>query len=430
MDSQGLFEYVEEQLEHNPVLEPVDSYEDVDERNYKGAPEDVDWELELGKKVQFKEPAEEILDDIHCFMVDKSAVKLTLKEHLLFQLHALELDQKRMLIGEYIIDNIDENGYLTVGIRELASILKVSVLKAGKVLERVQSFDPPGVGARNLRECLIIQLRQMKKEDKSLFNIIENHLDDLAANRINQVAKMTGIDVQKVIEFFNIIRSLDPKPGREFYNIGNVKYIIPDIIIKKISDKFDVALNEEAIPIVNINEYYKRIIMDEVSHETRKFIQNKIDSANWLMKCLQNRRDTIMQVAECILRKQHEFFLKGRKFIKPLLVKTIADEMRIHETIINKAVNDKYLQCTWGIFELRYFFTGRISNDQGEKATGKEIRDMIRELISEEDKETPYSDNEITEILRSNGINTSRSAIARHRNAMDIPASAKRKRKK
>lgn len=353
--SQELYKYVEEQMENNPVLELAEDERYIDDNFYI----DMDDETELGEATSANTIIEEqsLYNNeymyIHPRLMPKSM--LSLKEHLILQLHISNLEENQISIGEYLINNIDENGYLTVGLPEVAKYFNVSISKVNKVLKHVQNFDPPGVCARDLKECLLIQLKQKNIKDKNIINIIENHMNDLAAGDIDKVAEKTGLKRTTVEEIFDYIKTLEPKPGREFFETCNADYIIPDVIVKKSKTKLEVHINEDSIPLLNINEYYGRILASDVSNDVKNFIKTRLDSAKWLIKCIDQRKEVIKKVADSIVSKQSEFFHRGREFLKPLSAKEIAEDVDMHESIVSSIVNGKYIQCVWGIFEMRYF---------------------------------------------------------------------------
>ncbi|MCX7708563.1 MAG: RNA polymerase factor sigma-54 [Clostridia bacterium] len=428
MTSQELFEFVEEELEKNPVLEVLENAEDSENGFTADALDEQEWEDYDDYKGTSEQQDAGIYTEYNGVNMERRSIKLTLKEHLMFQLHTSEIEKEQLLIGEYLIDNIDENGYLEMELSEAAACFNVSVSKVGRVLGLIQTFDPPGIGARNLKECLLIQLRQINCRDDAVIEIVENHLDELASNKIHQVSKITKLDVQRVKEAFDYIKTLEPKPGRSFGNNEEIKYIIPDVIVKKVNGSFEVIVNDDAIPLIGINSYYRRVMDQNLNAEARKFLQSKFDCAQWLIKCIEQRRNTLRKVAESILKRQIEFFERGRQHIRPLTMKEIAGEIGMHESTISRTVNSKYLQCTWGIFEMRYFFSGRISAVSGEAVASRSIKDQLIEIIRKEDKKNPLNDSEIAEIFNTKGLNISRRTVAKYRAEMDIPAVSKRKR--
>lgn len=355
MNTQELFKYVEEQLELNPVLEVLESEEwhcgDIGPTET----ELLEWSGEAAYDNVMDE-GEENSGPVNDQLVDRSTTRLSLKEHLLLQLHMAAFDERQTLIGEYLIYNIDENGYLTLELTEAARHFHVPVRKIKEVLGRIQSFDPPGIGARDLKECLLIQLRQMEGVSKVTVDIVENYLDDLACNRIPLIARETGLSVERIAGILEFIKTLEPRPGREFYNNGDLKYTVCDIVIKEIEKKYEVLVNEEAYPALKINEYYRKVLNRDTGEETRNYIQNRICSAVWLIKCLEQRKNILRRIGALIVDELPDFFKKGRDFLKPVSIGAAAKSIGLHRTVLAKAIKEKYLQCKWGNFELQRFF--------------------------------------------------------------------------
>jgi len=353
--SRELYKYIEEQLESNPMLEIA---EDV---KYTGD----DFYISFDDEGQLNEIFNDDLEPVGQGAYRKNytfgykalmpRMKLSLKDHLLLQLHTYGLDDNQVSIGEYIINNVDENGYLTIKLTKVAKFFNVTINNVKKVLKLLQTFDPPGVCARDLKECLLIQLQQRNIKDKNMEYIIENHINDLAEGNMDKVVESTGLERNTVEKVFDYIKTLEPKPGREFFGNCDVDYIIPDVIVKKTKNGLDIHINEDSIPVLNTNEYYYKILSADIGNDVKKFIKSKIDSAKWLIKCLEQRKEIIKKVAEAIIKKQPDFFLKGNKSIKPLSISEIADDVEIHESIIASVINEKYIQCMWGVYEMAYF---------------------------------------------------------------------------
>lgn len=378
MSSQELFEYVEEQIEENPVLTYTGDEVEIQESEFVDpdiamvSEEDdnslVDDSMMNNSAINDSVMNDSVINDSmmndssvndpakNDFRVDEPVEALSLKDHLLYQLRASGLDKQQEDIAEYIIDNIDENGYLTAGLPEVSKYFNIPAIKVQKVLKIVQSLDPPGICARNLKECLIIQMDQMENIDRDAVEIVNKYLDGLAANNISGVAENMGLSVEKVEEIFNFIRTLEPKPGREFYTVENTECIVPDVYAKKTENKFEVSVNQDSIPQLGISKYYLRILEDELNKESEKFIQNKINTANWLIKCIDMRQTITKKAAEYIVRNQLEFLEKGKKYIKQLSLRSAAEECSLHEHILKQILEDKYLQCSWGNFEMKFFF--------------------------------------------------------------------------
>lgn len=356
MNSQELFEYVEEQLEMNPVLEVYEKGSGWDEDSNMIYVGDFDWDDNdhaAGGNADFEEAGE---GKTYSRRNVNPVYRLSMKEHLMFQLHTADLERSKILIGEYLINNINENGYLAIELQEVAEQFNAPIHEVEEVLEYVQTFDPPGICARNLKECLLIQLRHKGNTDRNVVRIVERHLCGLAANQIAEVARITGLTYEKVNEAFNIIRSLEPKPGRAFSTSVGVKFIIPDVIVKKNLRNFEVIINEDSVPLIGINSYYRNIMSRSTCVETCKYIQDMIDSGVWLVNCIEERIKILMRLAEYIVQRERDFFERGSGCRKKLDIQSASKDVGIHESILARCVAGKYLQCQWGIFEMRYFF--------------------------------------------------------------------------
>jgi RNA polymerase sigma-54 factor len=337
MNSQELMNYVDSQLESNPALElPPEELpeEDCEEKN---SPENTDDDTDA--------PAE------------TTGSALSLKEHLLIQLHALHMDKNGLEIGEYLIDNTDENGYLAVEIREVADFFKIPQEKVLKVLELLHSFDPPGICARNLTECLLLQLAQMDDADPAAIQVVQDHLEKLAAGDDKGVAKATGLSPERVRNIFLQVRSLEPKPGREYYVSEAGRVLQPDFIVRENGSGLQALENMEAFPDVCISESFKADAETLAAAEGGRFVHESVQSAVWLMKCLEQRKRIIYEIAEKFLEYENEFFKDGPNHRKLLDKPTFAASLDIHETILDKAIKGKYLQCKWGIFGYGSFFS-------------------------------------------------------------------------
>lgn len=354
MSCDELYRYVEQQLESNPVL---DLEEDTGAEHFEEylAAMEAEQLSEPDNNGNFDGQEDEGYNQSTEFAPDVQANRLTLKEYLTIQLNSTSFDEEQMIIGEYLIGNTDEDGYLTVNLQEVAAFFNTPVRKVTEVLERLQDFDPPGVLARNLRECLILQLKQMKEVDSVTINVVDNYLSELADNNISVVSENTGIEKSEVAEIFKLIKTLEPRPGREFYQGSCMGCDLPDVIVRRIGDSFKVLLNEDVLPLVNINKYYIKLVNTDISGEARVFIQGRINNAIWLMKCIEHRKQLLRKITECIVSRQREFFQKGKKYLKNLDVNTVANETGLHPSMVRYTSERKNVQCCWGIFELDFF---------------------------------------------------------------------------
>lgn len=348
MTSQELFDHVEKQLEINPVIDVNSAYPEESAQEES----DDDWEESRdGEEAETGEGAFRSYDG-----TDDPEGKLSLKDYLLLQLHSANLQKDQLRTGEYLIDNVDENGYLSISLTEAAEYFGVPVRRVLEVLELIQSFDPPGICSRSLRESLCIQLRQMKCDDTDVFTIVENYLDDLAAGRFSRITRQTGLKRGKLREILQVIRSLEPKPGREFYRNGGFKVQMPDVILKEIDGLYRPIINEEAFPVVNINSFYRQMAENERGSEAEKFLQSRMNNALWLIKCIEQRKSILMQITQHIIQENTEFFSKAVNRPKLVSFLKAAEKLEMHETILRKAISGKFIQCSWGILEIAEFF--------------------------------------------------------------------------
>ncbi|RBP41603.1 RNA polymerase factor sigma-54 [Garciella nitratireducens] len=425
-----LNQLIEQELQKNPMIDLIEEQftnEELDKESQEDTKE-IDWEKYFDHNDTYYGGQREVNDQEYN---QENYVKdsITLKEHLQFQLHISVVKPKYKKIGEYIIECIDNNGYLTVDIEEIAQILNEKLSDVENILYLIQSFDPSGVGARNLRECLSIQLKQMNYWDERMKKIIYNHLEDLANNRFQRISKKLGISCKEIQDIKDFIKTLEPKPGRIFATDQDVRYIIPDAYIKKIGDEYLVIINDSANPRLRINHFYKTLLKQEdKSSLTSKYLREKLESAMWLIKSIEQRRSTLYNVVSSILEVQKDFFEQGVTALKPLTLKEIAEKLEIHESTVSRATNGKYVQTPKGLFELKYFFNSGIESKSGDTMASQGIKNMIKEIIEREDSSKPISDQKIADILKDKGIKISRRTVAKYRDEMGILSSSKRKR--
>lgn len=350
----------------------------------------------------------------------------SLYDHLKFQIGLYKLTNKEREVCEYIIDSLDENGYLKLHIDEIIKQTNVEEDLAQKSIRIVQQLEPSGVGARNLEECLLIQLENMNIKDELLENIIKNDLELLALKKYKEISKKYKISLEECVQFASKIQKLEPKPGLKYSYIKN-SYIVPDVIVEKIDNEYIVYTNEKDTYNIKINNFYKEVLKNsQKDDQAKEFIKEKLNSAMNLIKNIENRKSTILKISKEILNQQKDFFEKGSKHLRPLTLKDIAENIGFHESTISRGVNGKYMLTPYGVFELKYFFSsGSYSSDEGTASTS--IKKFIEEIIKEENKKRPYSDDKISYILEQKGIKIARRTIAKYREELNIPSSSKRK---
>ncbi|KPU26467.1 DNA-directed RNA polymerase subunit sigma-24 [Caloranaerobacter sp. TR13] len=425
-----LLQFIEQELEKNPLLE-VESGESKVEReiDLDKIKSEINWKEYLGQYDDASYSRGYKENDSNDWILENYITyKTTLKEHLLFQLNLTLFNEMEKKIGEFIIESLDENGYLRVTTDEIANQLNIENNQVENVLRIIQTFDPVGVGAKDLKECLKIQLEDRKIKDPYVYKVLDSYLEEIGCNKLTKIAKELGISIKKVQWICDLIKSLEPKPGRSFISSSeDVKFIKPDVTLEIIDDEYIIYVNDVTAPRLTVNNYYRRLLNQAIEEDIVKFIKGKLDSALWLIKSIEQRRMTIYKVVDAIVRHQREFFEKGKIALKPLSLKIVADELGIHESTVSRAINGKYIQTPRGIFELKFFFSRGVSSNQGE-ISSTSVKSIIKELVENEDPRKPLSDQKITDILRNQNIKISRRTVAKYRDELNIPSSNLRKR--
>lgn len=413
MSSFELEEEIRKELQENPLLEVENN-------------DEIHWE-EYFKK--FENRGNNIINyDLDKEISLENIVKneASLYDYIKMQLGLYNLGIKERKICEYIIDCLNKDGYLDIDKKYIIKELEIDNDLFLKSLNKIQRLEPSGIGARNLSECLLIQIKNKDIKDDILESIIKEDLDNIGKNKVKQISKKYNLSMEECLKYINIIRGLEPKPGRFFSNEKSI-YIQPDVIVRKINNEFIVYMNEVGNFNLSINNYYKSILINPSSDENAKeFIKNKLNYATSLIKNIETRNNTILKIAEVILKKQEEFFLKGPKYIKPMKLKDIASELGYHESTISRGVNSKYMLTPFGLFEFKYFFTTSIQSES-EEISSRKIKNLIKDIINEENKLKPLSDDNICKELKNKGVILARRTIAKYREEMGIPSSSKRK---
>jgi RNA polymerase sigma-54 factor len=354
--------------------------------------------------------------------------KGTLIDHLLWQLHMGRFSQDEVLIGEEIIGNIDESGYLRASEEEIAQACNFDSEKVPPVLERIKEFDPTGVGARDLRECLLIQARFLGMQGSVVERILLDHLNDLETRKYKQIARDLGVDINQVLMASKIIAGFDPRPGR-IYGSEEVQYISADIFVYKVGEEYVVMLNDEGLPNLRLSPYYSEVKGNaNVDSRAEEYINDKVRSAMWLIKSIQQRQRTIYKVAKSIIRFQREFLDQGIEYLRPLVLRDVADDIGMHESTISRVTTNKYMQTPQGLFELKYFFNSGLSTSEGDFVASESVKNRIKEIIEKEDPRKPLSDQKIAELLSGQTVNIARRTVTKYRELLRIGSSSERKR--
>ena len=437
-NSQELEEFVSKELMENPLLEQTRQEEPEEERSREEQDDTIDFE-ELREKIMeadyddisYAQWKEKPSDDQVMTFDQYTSKEETLSDHLMMQLGLSRLDDLDMKIGRFLIDALDDNGYLTMEIPQVCQVFGTDEEEVEKVLKVIQGFDPVGIGARDLKECLLIQLDEVEDDfpKESIRYIICNYLKELGDNHIQEISRNTGLTAKQVQAVADFIRTLDPKPGRAFSTGEQLKYVIPDVIVEEVDGGFELVTNDESEPHLTVSQYYLDMARDnKADEEVQKYLSDKYKSALWLIKSIDQRKQTIYNVAKAVVERQMDFLRKGEKFLTPMTLKQIADEVGVHESTVSRSINGKYIETPRGVYELRYFFSSGVGSREGTGVSSNSIKKMIKEIISGEDAKEPMSDQGIMDILRGRGIDISRRTVAKYRESMNIPSSSKRRR--
>ena len=457
---------VEQELQQNPVLEEAAAELDLQEKDLRDAekneaadpsepPADLnfdpaaeknpadpvdDFQAEFDRLVQLDQEwrdhfaqtnlpvrasAEE--EEKRQFMFDSLVAGTSLQEMLLDQVRESALPEDRRPMAEMLIGNIDDYGYLKATVDELAVATGQPSEQIVEVLKVIQSFDPAGVGARDLRECLMLQLERSGQQNTLEYRIVSDYMDALGKRRIPEIARGTNREVDEVQEALERIARLEPRPGRAFLP-DNDQYILPEVFVQKVGDDYVVTTNNEHIPHLRISNTYKDLMAQgENSAEVRNYIREKIRAGKFLIKSLHQRQQTILNIAREIVNRQREFMDKGVAGLKPLTMVQVAEVVGVHETTVSRAVSGKYMQTPRGIFEMKYFFTAGIQTSSGDGLSNTSVKDMIAEIFKNEDTSKPLSDQEVVKMLKDKGIVIARRTVAKYRTELNILPSNLRK---
>jgi RNA polymerase sigma-54 factor len=418
-----------EVLEEDQTLEPSESDVVAPETPAESPDQEkIDWDNYLGddeegyRVRESREPDEERFGE-----VAKSTDNLY--SHLSEQLSFLKLSEEQHLIGEYIIGNISPDGYLTITVPEMAAELSIAIEKIEDVLKLIQRFDPIGVGSRDLRESLLIQLREKSLENTLAYRIVDEHLRDLEKKSMLQLAKMLSVPFEKIQKAMEMIKSLSPTPAHGRFDTAAMP-VVPDLIVERYGDEYVVFHNDRNVPRLRINSGYKDLIKrgNSTDKNTKEYVKQKLEQARWLLNAINQRRSTMIRVMEAIIEEQHEFFEKGPAFLKPLIMDDIAQKVSMNVATISRVSSGKYVQTPLGVFEIKYFFNAGLANEDGEDLSKRTIKQRIEEIIRAESAENPLSDQEIFKMLQGERIKLARRTVTKYREELKIKPARFRKR--
>ncbi len=446
-NTQELESYVQEQLLTNPVLESAEKTDDEgsdvndgdenakksEEADKSREEQEFDWAEHFRERgyddISYSQGAGGYEQNEEYSYEHFVSSETSLTDHLMMQLDFVPMKPACKMIARYLIEALDENGYLTSPIQEVCQIFRAREEKVLEALSVIQGFEPTGVGARDLKECLLLQLQQRGKDKPEVRQVVENHLEDIAENRLSNIAKAVGVSVKEVQDISDEIKSLEPKPGRQFGGVGDNRYIIPDVTVEKVGEEYVVLVNDTTAPRLNISSYYQKMFMEaDKESNISKFLSGRLNAALWLIRSIEQRRQTIYNVVKAVVSYQQDFLEKGPKHLKGLTLKQIADEVGVHESTVSRSINGKYMQTPRGLFEIKYFFTSGVTGNDGSSIASESIKAIIREMVDSEDPKAPLSDQAIVDSMAECGIEISRRTIAKYRDEMNLPSSTKRKR--
>ena len=426
MNALALSEYAKELAEENPLLEWSEEEETTEIRKEK-----------LLQKLEWLEEADEQNRSLYRMEQEQEERERedsrfgrtegqSLREYLLFQINILKIPEDNKKVLRFLAESTAESGYLEADAVEcLIERYQLKETTAARILSEFQTLDPPGVGARDLRECLLIQLKQ-KNASPTTIKIVETHLDDLAKNHLSRIAKALKLRQEELAAALDEIRGCQPKPGSGFAGEGAVEYVIPDILVERKGEELTVTVNGAMLPRLHISHAYVKLLREKADAETEEYIAQKLKQAEWALQCISRRESTLQQVAEYIVEHQKAFFLCPHGQLAPLRMADVAEGLDIHESTVSRGVKEKYLQCERGVFPLHAFFSKAMVKKE-ETVSVDSIKERLRTIIEEENKQKPLSDRELTERLEAEGFQISRRTVAKYREAMGIAGASGRK---
>ncbi|EEQ2768167.1 RNA polymerase factor sigma-54 [Escherichia coli] len=438
---------LQQALESNPLLEQIDTHEEIDTRETQDSetldtadaleqkempeelPLDASWDTIYTAGTPSGTSGDYIDDELPVYQGETTQ---TLQDYLMWQVELTPFSDTDRAIATSIVDAVDDTGYLTVPLEDILESMgdeEIDIDEVEAVLKRIQRFDPVGVAAKDLRDCLLIQLSQFDKTTPWLEEarlIISDHLDLLANHDFRTLMRVTRLKEDVLKEAVNLIQSLDPRPGQSIQT-GEPEYVIPDVLVRKHNGHWTVELNSDSIPRLQINQHYASMCNNARNDDDSQFIRSNLQDAKWLLKSLESRNDTLLRVSRCIVEQQQAFFEQGEEYMKPMVLADIAQAVEMHESTISRVTTQKYLHSPRGIFELKYFFSSHVNTEGGGEASSTAIRALVKKLIAAENPAKPLSDSKLTSLLSEQGIMVARRTVAKYRESLSIPPSNQRK---
>ena len=447
LSTMELQQELQQALESNPLLEQIDTHEEIDTRETQDSetldtadaleqkempeelPLDASWDTIYTAGTPSGTSGDYIDDELPVYQGETTQ---TLQDYLMWQVELTPFSDTDRAIATSIVDAVDDTGYLTVPLEDILESMgdeEIDIDEVEAVLKRIQRFDPVGVAAKDLRDCLLIQLSQFDKTTPWLEEarlIISDHLDLLANHDFRTLMRVTRLKEDVLKEAVNLIQSLDPRPGQSIQT-GEPEYVIPDVLVRKHNGHWTVELNSDSIPRLQINQHYASMCNNARNDGDSQFIRSNLQDAKWLIKSLESRNDTLLRVSRCIVEQQQAFFEQGEEYMKPMVLADIAQAVEMHESTISRVTTQKYLHSPRGIFELKYFFSSHVNTEGGGEASSTAIRALVKKLIAAENPAKPLSDSKLTSLLSEQGIMVARRTVAKYRESLSIPPSNQRK---
>ncbi|MCI8526913.1 MAG: RNA polymerase factor sigma-54 [Oscillospiraceae bacterium] len=429
MGSQELLEYIEEAVQENPVLEPSENYDRLDE--FSTLKRKLEWleSTDPQNRYYHQQDTEEEDDPLRNYgMVEDQEDNLYY--YVSSQIRVLDLEPELMEAAIFLVESLNQNGWLDEDVPTLAQALGGSEELVCRALEVVQSLEPAGVAARDLAECLHLQLIRRTPVNRLALSIVDKYLDPLSKNRYGLIARELKATPEEVREACDLIRSLNPRPGTGFAARENLTYINPDIIVVNFPDHFELLTNDYFFPSLHISGYYTKLMKEDTDDaQLKEYLTGKVRQAKWVVRSIEQRRSTLMSCAECILELQEAFFRKGPGHLVPMSLADVADRLGVHESTVSRAVKEKYIQCSMGVYPLSYFFSRSLGSPSpsGESSSPDAAKALLKKLIAEEDKRKPLSDQKLCELMCAQGCALSRRTVAKYRDELNIPSTPGRK---
>ncbi|MDU1323916.1 MAG: RNA polymerase factor sigma-54 [Clostridiales bacterium] len=433
MGSQELLEYIQDQVQENPVLEMEEKYGKGDDTAV--LQRKLEWLESTDAQNRYyhqQDTEDDEKDPISNYgTVDEREENLYL--YVLSQLEVMDLEPELLPVGRFLVESLNQNGWLDESVEDLAEELGKPVEEVEKALAAVQSLEPAGVGARNLSECLVLQLQRRHEDSELAIRIARDYLDPLSKSRYGLIAKSLGVCQEEVRTACDLIRTLNPRPGGGFAARENLVYINPDLFVVNFPDHFELLTNDYFFPDLNISGYYCRMLKSTEDNEVKDYLMGKVRQAKWVVHSIEQRRSTLLRCAECILELQEEFFRRGPGHLKPMCLADIAQKVGVHESTVSRTVRDKYLQCASGVYPLSYFFSRSLGAPAARPGTEENTsspdfaKALLKKLICGEDKRKPLSDQKLCERMAREGCELSRRTVAKYRDELGIPSTTGRK---